>query len=122
MKELAIAKINKELAEYRGGLGEEIMKKDVAAALCDFCEQDEEFAQAVIQGGSFRGCMAAVAKGVNGSGISDLEAYKRAVQFYFPGAGIRMHMSIDLCAGIHSATPDNQVDQKAIMLNLSDFL
>ena len=35
-------------------------------------------------------------KGV-GSSISDLDAYRRAVQFYFPGADIKMQMSIDLC-------------------------
>lgn len=68
----------------------------VADALTDFCRQDDEFAQAVAQGGSFADCVDAVVKGV-GSSISDLDAYRRAVQFYFPGADIKMQMSIDLC-------------------------
>lgn len=75
----------------------------VADALVDFCRQDEEFAQAVAQGGSFADCVAAVVKGV-GSCISDLEAYRRAVQFYFPGADIKMQMTIDLCP--QAGTPE----------------
>ena len=46
-------------------------------ALLEFCRQNEEFAQAVAQGGSFQECMKAVAQGV-GNCISDLEAYRRA--------------------------------------------
>lgn len=86
----------------------EAMKKDVAAALLDFCEQDAEFAQAVAQGGSFKDCMAAVSKGIGGS-ISDLEAYRRAVQFYFPGADIRFQMTIDLCASVNARTSGRTV-------------
>ena len=37
--------------------------------------------------------MASVAKDV-GSSISDLDAYKKAVQFYFPGAEIEFQMKI----------------------------
>ena len=38
------------------------MKEAVQKALLDFCRQDDEFAQAVVQGGSFTDCMAAVGK------------------------------------------------------------
>ena len=71
------------------------MAAAVAEALKDFSRQDAEFAQAIVQGGSFADCMKAVAKGV-GTAISDLDAYKKAVQFYFPGAKIRMQLFIDL--------------------------
>ena len=48
--------------------------------------------------------MAAVAKGV-GNSISDLEAYRKAVQFYFKGADIRFHMVIDLCPAAEEKWP-----------------
>ena len=60
-----------------------------------FCRQEPEFAQAVVQGPSFFECMKKVASGV-GSSIKDLDAYKRAVQFYFPGAQVHMELTIDL--------------------------
>lgn len=105
------------------------MKKDVADALLNFCEQDAEFAQAVAQGGSFKDCMAAVAKGVTGSAISDMESYGAAVRFYFPGAGIDVKMTIDLCASVHEqekATPVEEAapaekPRKSVVVDLSDY-
>ena len=55
------------------------MAPEVMKALKDFCVQNEEFAQAIAEGGSFKDCMSFVAKGV-GTSISDLEAYKKAVE------------------------------------------
>lgn len=95
------------------------MKDAVHEQLIDFCEQDYEFAQAVVQGGSFEDCMKAVAKGC-GNCLSDLEAYSRAVQFYFPGAEIRMQMSIDLIGA--AGMDDTGNVGGGIILNLSDFL
>lgn len=88
----AINKLNQN-----GSLGakERVMHHAVRRTLTDFCKQDAEFAQAVAQGGSFADCMKKVAEGVGGS-ISDIDAYTKAVQFYFPGAKIRVQMSIDL--------------------------
>lgn len=100
------------------GQKESAMAGAVKAALLDFCRQNDEFAQAVVQGGQFKDCMAAVAKGV-GSSISDLEAYKRAVAFYFPGAGIRCNMTIDLCDSVKDAP---HPDGPGIVLDLADFL
>lgn len=96
------------------------MKDAVHEQLIDFCGQDYEFAQAVVQGGSFEDCMKAVAKGC-GNCLSDLEAYSRAVSFYFPGAKIRMQMSIDL-VGAAAATDEPGTAGGGIVLNLSDFL
>ena len=67
----------------------------VKEALLNFAGQDEEFAQAIVQGGSFSACMAEVARGV-GQSISDLEAYGKAAAFYFPGSKVRFEMHIDL--------------------------
>lgn len=63
--------------------------------------------------------MKAVAKDC-GSCLSDLEAYRRAVQFYFPGAEIRMQMSIDLIGA--AGVDDTGNVGGGIILNLSDFL
>ena len=93
---------------------ESAMKSAVRDALLEFCRQNEEFAQAVAQGGTFPDCMAAVAKGV-GSSLSDLEAYRRAAAFYFDGARVNFTMTIQL----EPAEPEKE--QKGILLDLTDF-
>lgn len=95
----------------------------VMAALKDFCMQDAEFAQAVVQGGSFADCMNAVAKGV-GQSISDIEAYSTAVAFYFPGAKIRVAMTIDLIGDTAPAELEKITEEPksaGIVLSLLDF-
>lgn len=110
------------------GQKEKAMAKAVSTVLQDFCRQDEEFAQAVAQGGSFKDCMIAVAKGV-GNSISDLDAYKKAVRFYFPGADISVQMKIDLIGDAGKPETRQAVSDKVktekptgIILNLEDFL
>lgn len=109
------------------GQKEKAMAGAVQTQLKAFCQQDKEFAQAVVQGGTFSECMKKVAQGV-GNSISDLDAYKRAVQFYFPGAEVRMQLTIDLIgkAGEQpEATPvaaePAEEKPKIISLNLFDF-
>ena len=119
--------INK-LAEGKknvSGNKEKAMAPVVAAQLESFCRQDAEFAQAVVQGGTFSDCMKEVAKGV-GSSISDLDAYKKAVRFYFPGAEVKMQLTIDLIGKAAGKTEPEAVPVAApqsgtIILNLSDF-
>ena len=106
----------KEVKDQKEGA----MKGAVKNTLLDFCRQNEEFAQAVVQGGTFPECMAAVAKGVVSS-ISDLEAYKRAVSFYFPGAEVHMHMTIDLCGDVPGGAQEEPGDSGILSLNFSDF-
>lgn len=77
------------------GQKEKVMAPAVYSQLITFCWQNEEFAGAVIKGGSFADCMKKVAAGV-GNSISDLDAYKKAVQFYFPGAEVKMSLTINL--------------------------
>ena len=113
----AVKKLTDEKGKVAGNK-EKAMAGAVFAAIKDFCLQDEEFAQAVVQGGDFGDCMKAVANGV-GNSISDLDAYKKAVSFYFPGAGIVMSMKIDLCDSVKDVP---HVDGPGIVLNLSDFL
>lgn len=100
------------------------MKNDVCDALNCFCGQDSEFAQAVVQGGSFEDCMKAVARNC-GNAISDLKAYQRAVQFYFPGAEVRFHMTVDLCGSVETDMQKENtqpIRSESKILNLDDFL
>jgi hypothetical protein len=113
----AVERLEKEKGSVTGQK-EKAMAGSVLAALKDFSVQDEEFAQAVVQGGTFANCMQAVAKGV-GSSISDLDAFKKAVQFYFPGAQIKMQMTIDL---IGDAAPEEPKPATPMVLNLMDIL
>ena len=55
----ALAKIDEGAKAAGFGRVADAMKDFVATALRDFIRQDAEFAQAVVQGGSFAECMAA---------------------------------------------------------------
>lgn len=115
----------KEGKKNVSGNKEKAMAPAVAAQLESFCRQDAEFAQAVAQGGTFADCMKEVANGV-GSSISDLDAYKKAVRFYFPGAEVKMQLTIDLIGKAAGETEPEDVPvaaeekPKVISLNLDD--
>ena len=111
--EQAKERLNKECKEVKGQK-ERAMSSAVRDALLDFCRQNEEFAQAVAQGGSFPDCMKAVANGVGGS-ISDLAAYRRAASFYFDGAKVKFQMAIQL------EPAETEPDRGGLLLNRSDF-
>lgn len=114
--ERACEKLKAESKEGKFDRYAAAMKKDVKAALEEFCRQDGEFAQAVVQGGSFSDCMASVAKGVKNGSISDLQAYSRAAEFYFQGSKVRFEMRIELC---ESEPEETRSD---LIIDLSDFL
>lgn len=118
----AVAKMEQEIRSVKERKAA-AMAPAVMTALRDFCVQNEEFAQALVQGGSFKACMDAVACGV-GTSISDLEAYGKAVQFYFPGAKIHVKMDIDLIGDANRGTADQKQTEEAggiISINLDDF-
>lgn len=106
----ALAKLSGKQVSAVTGNKQKAMASVVAEVLRNFCRQDAEFAQAVAQGGSFAECMNAVAKGV-GNCISDIDAYKKAVGFYFPGANIRTTMTIDLI-GEAAAAPEPEASEQ----------
>lgn len=99
MQKEAIRKLKDELKRVKkGGQYVNAVKKPVTDVLISFCKQEPEFAQAIVQSGKkLEDCLNAVVKDVKGS-ISDVDAYTRAVRFYFPIAGIDFKMTIDLCA------------------------
>lgn len=126
----ALEKLSDQHVKAVKGQKEKAMARPVAEALRSFCRQEAEFAQAVVQGGDFSSCMMAVAKGV-GNCISDLDAYRKAVEFYFPGAKIKMQMTIDLIGDAALPCPEEQSapalqlykpEKNELVLNLEDFL
>lgn len=122
MKQQAIDRLNKEFKESKGFSQKgKAVSKSVLAALIIFCEYNREFAQAVVQtpaDKTIKDCIESTVNGVGGS-ISDIEVYKRAVQFYFPGADIHFDMRIDLGDGGFSndGKPEN-----SMRLSLDEFL
>ncbi len=124
--EQASKKLETERASGKYDQYASAMKGDVCKALELFCRQDGEFAQAVVQGGAFEDCMKAVAKDArsygNGHGIPDLEAFRRAVQFYFPGADVRFHMTLNLCGSVEDEEPEKPPKVERKILSLEDFL
>ena len=124
--EQANEKLTREFGKVTGSKAS-AMKTAVRDALLRFAEQDEEFAQAIVQGGSFAGCMQAVARGV-GQSISDLEAYEKATRFYFPGSRVRFEMHVDLVGdadrddGLPQAEGGLRNDKgDGLVIDLTDF-
>ena len=92
--------VSKAIEKIEGGLSsvkgqkENVVKRPVADALISFCRQQEEFAQAVVQSEkTFADCVAHVVKGC-GNALSDFEANRKAVGFWFPGAVVDMVLTI----------------------------
>lgn len=90
----------KKLAHERREIGSTgkvgVIADSVYNALILFCEQDSEFAQAVVQTDkTLKACCDYIVKGVQ-NGISDIDAYGKAVEFYFPGATVKFEMRIQV--------------------------
>ena len=83
---------------------------DVVRALKVFAKQDEEFAQAILDG-SLAECGKAIEKALNGKkAVSDLDVYKVAVKHYFPGAVVEFEMVIKVNPYEKDTAPeDNKV-------------
>lgn len=105
------------------GRHQQVMAPSIAQALESFCNQEPEFEQAIEQSGNtFQQCMDAVAKGV-GDSISDIEAYKKAVKFYFSTATVHFNMTIDLCGDIDSPPITMKKNEKnALSVSLDELL
>ena len=101
----------------------QIMHKAVRDALCEFCRQNAEFARAICQTDKhLDDCLKAVAKGC-GNGISDLDAFTRAVQFYFSGAKISFKMLIDVGDGaLNESEPEKPEPKKPLEIALDNLM
>ena len=99
---------------------------NTAKALMQFCEQEPEFEQAIEQSGAdFQRCLDEVVRGVDDS-ISDLEAYNKAVKFYFSTAVVHFNMMIDLSGDNgHIEPPITMTQSKpksSLSVSLDDLL
>jgi len=90
----AVDKLRQEEAAFSGGLREQAIHKAVVATLKKFCEEDARFAQVFLKTRrTLSDCCVQIVRGV-GNSISDIEVYRRAVQFYFPNSEIEFKMNI----------------------------
>lgn len=90
----AEAKIKREIQKAESsGSKERVIAGPTAETLIEFCRQNEEFAQAVVQGKSFTECVKHICQGIKNA-CSDIEVYRKAAEFYFPGAKVDFQMSI----------------------------
>lgn len=104
------------------GRKQNVMKADVSDALQYFCKEEPEFAQAVAQGGSFKECMDYIANGT-GNSVADKDAFKKAVEFYFPGAKISFTMTIDLIGDAKQEDkPIIATTKHSLSFSMDDFL
>lgn len=127
--EQAIEKINQERDEIKSlSRKGEAVKQSVVETLITFCRQNAEFAQAIVQSGKNVGeCIEYTVKG-SGSSISDIEVYRKAVEFYFAGATVRFEMVLDIGDGGFSNITNEAVStaattaKKPIRFSLDDLL
>lgn len=111
----AVRKITKGTKEIRGGK-EGAVKDAVCAALVDFCRQSDEFAEAVnATGKTMKECITEIMHGV-GNSISDVELYRRAVQFWLDGADVEAKLRVVLPDG---KSPDVREKRKSTVQILS---
>lgn len=99
---------------------------ETAKALMLFCEQEQEFEQAIEQSGKmFQECLDAVVKDF-GVAVSDIEVYGKAVKFYFSTAAIHFDMTIDLGGDNgHTDPPITMTQNKpksSLSVSLDDLL
>ena len=108
-------KLEKEIKEAHLDNKSKVIAEPTKKALLDFCHQEDEFAQAIVEcSKTFGECCAQIVKDC-GSAISDLEVYSQAVKFYFPGADIRFELKIDLCASVNGGN-------KSLGVSLMDLI
>ena len=115
-------KLTAELKNVKLGRHETEVKNAVLRTICKFCEQNAEFKQAIEQSDkSFSDCLTATVKGA-GASLEDLDVYKRAVAFYFPGADIKCTMTLDLGDGGFSNETSTDADSGKLQLDLDSLL
>ena len=115
-------KLESELKEAKAcGKYASAVMNDVVKALKVFAKQDEEFAQAILEG-SLKECGKAIEVACKGkNSISDLEVYRAAAGHYFPGAKVEFEMVIKVNpydTDIHVNDTSVTVNKKISLLDL----
>lgn len=89
-------KLEAENKLFTGGRSAQTVQSYILRALLSFADQEPRFAEVVCNTKrTFSECCAAVVHNA-GEVLSDLDAYRKAVQFYFPNAEISFVMNIKL--------------------------
>ena len=93
----AIQKLTDELQiKYVGNKYIEAVKNETFEMLCDLCNQSETFEKVIAESNkTLNQCFEEITKNI-GSTISDIELYRRAVQFYCPDANVYFDMRIEM--------------------------
>ncbi len=82
-----VDKVNKYIAA---------VKDETFEMLCDLCNQSEAFEKVIAESNkSLNDCLLEITKNIDKS-ISDIELYRRAVQFYCPDANVYFDMRIEM--------------------------
>ena len=120
---MAIEKIKNELNGFKSYSRKgSAVSGYVEKALMEFAEQNDEFAQSIVQSDK-----KAYTVEKSGSAISDLDICKKAAEFYFKGAKVNFIMQLDLGDGIKSNVSEPveetpETEPKKIQLSLDDLL
>ena len=87
----AKTKLEGENKAFKGSREARAVRDYILKTLIYFADQEPRFAEVVCNTKrTFSECCAAVVHNAGGM-ISDLDAYRRAVQFYFPNAEVEFH-------------------------------
>ena len=99
MKDIAKEKIHKERTEVKGNQYAQAVAPFVADTLLVFIDENEVFAAAVAGSDkTLNECCSEITKDAK-QYLSDIEVYKRAVQFYLPDADLKCEMRVVLPDG-----------------------
>ena len=99
----AKTKLEDENKAFKGSREARAVRHYILKTLIYFADQEPRFAEVVCNTKrTFAECCAAVVDNA-GNMISDLEAYRRAVQFYFPNAEVEFVMNVKLTGAAPTA-------------------
>lgn len=92
----ALEKLNAEYEGFHGGSKEKAVLPYVRNRLEDFCRQDIRFAETLFKfKRTLSDCLREIMKDV-GTSISDIDVYRKAIQFYFPNTEVEFNVVIKI--------------------------
>ena len=123
----AVEKINRKEKPEKNDMFAAAIGEHIKKALTTFCEQNEEFARAVLDGGSANECIKSVADKIRTRRtVSDFDVYQLAVKYYFPVAVVDFVMKIRMSEFEPKAEQTEQTEQTeqktALDLSLDSLL
>lgn len=90
----AIKKLDEEEKVFIGGFKAKLIFPHVCKTLRGFIDEDDRFAEVFANTArTVSECCAAIVD-KSGDALSDLEVYRKAVQFYFPNADVEFKMNV----------------------------